>query len=269
MTLRLAWASDIHLDCCDNATAREFAEECADRSDALVITGDITNGRETTLFTTFAARYSKPVYFVLGNHDYWHRSFASVEAEYKEIVLCAHNATFLDWGGVFSIAPGVELCGVSGWYDAREGNQDSPFALQDWWLIDDLIPLRVPFELGDGLRKEFRKRADASARVAARKLNNSTAGHVFFATHVPPFAGAAWHLGRRSEDDALPYFSNKALGLALNRWAAANPSRGLTTLCGHSHSRGDYQAAANHIVRTAAADYGRPSIEHVFELGDT
>jgi Icc protein len=266
--MKLAWASDIHLDSCDNATARLFAEECADRSDALVITGDITNGRETSLFTTFADKYGKPVYFVLGNHDYWHRSFASIEAEYREIVLCAANAHFLDWSGVFQIAPGVELCGVSGWYDARFGDwETSSFALNDWWRIEDLNKLRGPFQTGEVLIKAFRVRAAAFARAATKKLRNTTANHVIFATHVPPFEGACWHMGRRSDPDALPYYTNKALGLTLNRWAAANAGRSLTTLCGHSHSRGDYQAAPNHIVRTAAAEYGQPSIEHVFDLG--
>jgi Icc protein len=265
--MKLAWASDIHLDSCDNATARLFAEECADRSDALVITGDITNGRQTSLFTTFAARYGKPIYFVLGNHDYWHRSFRSVTLEYGAVALAAHNAFFLDSRGPFEIAPGVELVGVSGWYDARFGDwETSSFALNDWWRIEDLDKLRVPFQVGEALIKAFRVRAAAFARAATKKLRNTTAKHVIFATHVPPFEGACWHMGRRSDRDALPYYTNKALGLALNRWALVNPDRNLTTLCGHSHSRGDYQAASNHIVRTAAAEYGQPSIEHVFDL---
>jgi predicted phosphohydrolase len=261
--VKLAWASDIHLDSCDPMTRRGFAEECADRSDALVVTGDITNGRETTLFTTFAARYGKPVYFVLGNHDYWHRSFASAEAEYRQIVLSAANAHFLDASEPIALASDVELCGVSGWYDARFGNHEtSQFALNDWWRIADLDLARR----GGSLIQTCRRRADAFARKATKKLKNSTAKHVIFATHVPPFEGACWHMGRRSDPDALPYYTNKALGLALNRWAAANPDRALTTLCGHSHSRGDYRALPNHIVRTAAAEYGQPSIEHVFEL---
>ena len=271
--MRLAWASDIHLDSCDGATRREFAEECADRSDALVITGDITNGRETSLFTTFAARYGKPVYFVLGNHDYWHRTFESVDLEYRDIGLSAANAHFLDAKDCFDIVPGVQLCGVSGWYDARFGNLKSGFALNDWWHIQDLNdvrrfanPLRAT-GCGAELRKAFRVRAGQAARAATKKLNATTARHVFFATHFPPFAEATWHLGRRSEPDALPYYSSRVMGQALNSWAAdADADRALTTLCGHSHSRGNYQALPNHTVRTAAAEYGRPGIEHVFEL---
>jgi predicted phosphohydrolase len=264
--MKLAWASDIHLDCCEVATQVEFAEECADRSDALVITGDITNGRKIALFTTFAAKYGKPVYFVLGNHDYWHGSFASVTAKYRKISLAASNAHFLDSSAPIDLTPGVQLCGVSGWYDAELGNKNSSFALNDWWRIEELNRLRVPFELGDKLRQAFRERARRSAVAASDKLCATTARHVFFATHVPPFAEAAWHLGRRSDDDALPYYTNQALGRTLNAWALKSRDRTLTTLCGHSHSRGDYAALPNHTVRTAAAEYGRPGIEHVFEF---
>jgi 3',5'-cyclic-AMP phosphodiesterase len=204
---------------------------------------------------------------VLGNHDCWHRSFRSVTSEYRQISLCAANAHFLDARDQpVDLVSGIQLCGVSGWYDARCGNLQSRFALNDWWLIEDLNALRVPFELDDKLRKKFRALAAKSAIAARLKLNRTTANHVIFATHVPPFADAAWHLGRRSDDDVLPYYTNIVLGRALNRWAAANPDRKLTTLCGHSHSRGDYAALPNHTVRTAAADYGHPQIEYVFEL---
>lgn len=267
--MRLAWTSDIHLDCCDNATQREFAEECADRSDALLITGDITTGRETSLFTTFAARYGKPIYFVLGNHDYWHSSFAIVRAHYQQVVLVAHNLHFLDACGPIDLVPGVQLCGVSGWYDALLGDRNSSFALRDWWAIKDLDKLRVPYELGDGLRAEFQRQAYESAREATQKLGGAKAKHVFFATHVPPFAEAAWHLGKRSDDEALPYFTNKTLGLVLNAWAALHPAQSLTTLCGHSHSSGVYEAAHNHTVHTAAAEYGRPAIAYVYDLGSS
>jgi hypothetical protein len=83
---------------------------------------------------------------------------------------------------------------------------------------------------------------------------------------VPPFVESAWHNGQPSEPPYLPWYTNKAMGVALNRFSDQRKSTKLLTLCGHVHSASRFQARPNHEVLTAAAEYEAPEIARVFDL---
>lgn len=260
---RLAWASDIHLDCCKPVVREDFAVFAAEQSDALLITGDITNGSKLYLLADLALTYAKPVYFVLGNHDYWGGSFAGIRDEVRQLCSNDSNLYFLDECPPIDIADGVQLCGVGGWYDCQLGDVNSRMVLNDWYQISDL---RMPYHRGHLVWK-LRDLGEAAALEARAKLDATTAPTVLFATHIPPYREAAWHQGQPSDDEALPYYTCKAMGNMLSAWAAARGlAVNLITLCGHSHGHGVFQEQPNHQVRTAFADYGKPQIERIFEL---
>lgn len=88
--------------------------------------------------------------------------------------------------------------------------------------------------------------------MAAAKDNNQ----VVVVTHVPPFGGAAWHEGRPSDDDWVPWFSCKAIGDALLNCAVKNPAVDFLVICGHTHGSGEYSPCSNLKVKTGAAEYG-------------
>lgn len=261
--MKLAWLTDIHLDHCDEFQRLTLAEECAAKSDALVITGDITSGTELQLLAELATDYGKPIYFVLGNHDYWGRSFSDVQREIRSWCHRKVNLSWLDDSAPIRLSPSTQLCGIGGWYDAQFGDTSkSDFIMNDWVKIADLRPHYYEGTLVE----KCRELGLASAMSATGLLLSTDANRIFFATHVPPFKEAATHEGKPSGESYMPWYTNKAMGFALNRFADSRPRVELTTLCGHVHSASQVQVAANHIVLTGASEYGRPEICGVFDV---
>ena len=111
--------------------------------------------------------------------------------------------------------------------------------------------------------------ADESALLVSDKLKKAFAipgvENIIVATHIPPFAGAAWHEGYPSSDEYLPFFSNRSVGDAI-----VETSRGcgktITVLCGHTHSPGVINPSVEVECRTGAARYGSPSICEIIEI---
>ena len=78
--MRIAWTTDLHLNFVDAARIDRLIEELRDsQSDAVLIGGDTG---EAVSFARHLKRIADalevPVYFVLGNHDYYHSSIANV-----------------------------------------------------------------------------------------------------------------------------------------------------------------------------------------------
>ena len=48
---------------------------------------------------------------------------------------------------------------------------------------------------------------------------------------------------------------------------ADHSDRSLTVLCGHTHGAGETQVLANLLAITGGAEYGRPRVQRVFEVG--
>ncbi len=261
--MKLAWLTDTHLDHASERQRLALAERCNAESDAVVITGDVTSGNELQLLAEFATDYAKPVYFVLGNHDYWGGSFDSVAAEVRNWCNRKDNLIWLDDSGPIRLSPTTQLCGVSGWYDARFGNPaKSDFIMNDWVKIADLRP---HYYTGT-LVEKCQDLGHDSAMKATALLLSTDAERIIFATHVPPFVESAWHNGQPSSLPYLPWYTNKAMGVALNGFADQRKSTKLTTLCGHVHSASRFEARANHTVLTGASEYGDPGIEKVFDV---
>lgn len=75
--MRLAWATDPHLNFVSHAKRRKFLDSIRAQADAWVVSDDIEEspGLIETLHEMDAG-LGRPVYFVLSNHDYYHGSVA-------------------------------------------------------------------------------------------------------------------------------------------------------------------------------------------------
>ncbi len=255
--MRLAWATDVHLNFLGVSDRARFAAEVAATDTAgVLITGDIAEADsfEPLLDELAAAVAPRPLWFVLGNHDFYRGSIAEVRAAAAAMT----SAGWLPTAGVVPLGDGVALVGHDGWGDARLGNTAySRVELSDFHLIRDLAgsSRRARHTV---MRRQGEVAAAALRVLVMRALD--LAQHVIVATHVPPFRESCWHEGKISDDEWLPYFTCAAVGDVLRELMTAHPDARMTVYCGHTHSGGEAQILPNLRVVTGAAKYGAPTV---------
>jgi hypothetical protein len=207
----------------------------------------------------------RPVYFVLGNHDFYRGSIAGVRRHMRE--LAVPNLHWMPDAGVAPLTGETCLVGHDGWGNGRLGDyHGSHVRPNDWRLIGEVggrdedpdARLAKLHAIGDEAGAHFRA-----------VLPEALAGfrHVVALTHVPPFREACWHEGRVSDDKWLPHFTCKAAGDVPLEAMIAAPDRKMTVLCGHTHSSGETQILPNLRVLTGGAVYGSPAVQRVIEVG--
>ena len=279
--MRLAWATDIHLDFLADEQVRAFAGALvADRPDAVILSGDLSHAEQLEHHLRLLLQgTSCPIYFVLGNHDYYGSSIAAVRQAVGE--LCGRRARlrWLPACGVVTLSEKTALVGCDGWADARLGAPATTRVfLNDFIHIEELVATLDPAARADpsrlreldrgALHRELHALGDAEAARCRELVSAALATHeqVLVVTHVPPFAEACWHEGRHSDAEWLPYFTCAAVGEVLRELALAHPQRALTVLCGHTHGAGEAQIEANLRVLTGGAEYRRPRLQRVLTV---
>lgn len=263
---RLAWLTDIHLNFLKPYQVDRFFDDVRTlEADALVITGDIGEGRSIAPYLKLLEiNLQMPVYFVLGNHDYYYGSFKEIAGLVRETCRALPRLIWLDDAGVIELAPDTALIGYGGWADGRLGDYArSEVELLDYYLIYDFAGmgkterLRTLNALGDAAAAYFRQTLTQALKHYRR---------VYAATHVPPFQEACWHEGQISNADFLPHFGSRAAGDALREVMAAHPDHELIVLCGHTHGAGQAHILPNLRVLTGGAVYGSPQVQLIFEI---
>jgi len=263
---RVAWLTDIHLNFLAPERVERFLNEIAAlKPDAVLIGGDVAESPDLEMqLQRIAARLAVPVYFVLGNHDYYFGSIRRVREQIESLCRLTPNLVWLPMTGVVELTSTVALVGHDGWADARLGDYErSLVMMNDYRLIEELAGAnkldRWPLlkALGDEAADYFR-------RVLPLAL--AKRDHVIALTHVPPFREACWYQGEISSDEWLPHFTCQAVGEALLEVMRDHPRKRLTVLCGHTHSLGETSPLENVIVLTGGAEYGAPHVQRVFEF---
>lgn len=264
--MRLGWLSDIHLDFPKPAQVEQFLDVlAATEVDAWLIGGDTAEGPSVIVeLRRIAARVAVPVYFILGNHDFYLGSFAAVTGRVPERLAGHPRLTWLTAAEPILLSESVALVGDDGWADARLGDPaGTKIEINDFYRIRELKGLTHPERvlalnrLGD----------EAAARLGPKLEGASVARRrVVVLTHVPPFAEAASHQGRRSGAAWLPWYTSKAMGDVLLACAERHPECHYLVLCGHTHAIGSYTPRANLTVLTAGAEYGQPAPQEIIEI---
>lgn len=261
--MKLSWLTDIHLNFLNDDEINSFLDKVDVSSpETILVGGDIGDSNSIAhSLKLLNERFKVPVYFVLGNHDYYHSSVANVEQIVKEICSESTNLTWLDHADPILLDNGMTLIGHGSWADGRCGDFNrSDVMLNDYMLIKELSNSRkverllIMQQLADKAATHFDS-------ILPRALSESE--HVICLTHVPPFREACWHEGRISDDMWLPHFSCKIVGEILAKHMSQFPEKRMTVLCGHTHSRGIAEIAENLRVITGCAVYGHPEIQHI------
>lgn len=271
--MRIAWLTDIHLNFLREEQLRHFLATLADQSpDAAVISGDIAESPDVVWhLKRMAETLRRPIYFVLGNHDFYRGSIARTRKSVTEAAAESEFLVYLTANGVVELTPTTALVGHDGWGDTRLGDYErSNVMLNDFLLIEELkkwdwTPDRMD---RDALRLELEQRGDEAGRHFARVLPEALKSHprVIALTHVPPFREAAWYAGQYSDNAWLPFFACKAAGDAMQAALAGRPDREVLVLCGHTHGSGQSQIAPNLRVLTGGAQYGEPAVQQMLEI---
>ena len=258
---KLAWLTDPHFDMLSDHEFTALLDTWSKiEVDGLVITGDIADG--DTLFavlTALDATLPFPIWFVLGNHDYYGTSIDEQRLAVRQWCLQAKRTTWLADVRHIHLSNETALLGHGGWADGGYGDfHASNIVLNDYRLISELT--------GHPKRELARRLAhlgrDAAA-VIERQLVDAfrTHKHVILATHVPPFVEACWYQGQATVNEWTPHFSCKAVGDCLRDVAATYPEQTIRVYCGHTHSGGVAQIAPNLHVTTGGATYGQPGLQ--------
>ncbi|HOP05891.1 MAG TPA: metallophosphoesterase [candidate division Zixibacteria bacterium] len=258
--MRLCWLTDIHFDHLDNESIHDFLSMVAGyRPQAVLISGDIgTAERDNEYFAQIDKTFNVPIYFVLGNHDFFHGAFATVKMQTIEIVARSRNLHWLDRSEVIMLDETTSLIGHSSWADGRFGDYEhSEVQLADHVLIGDLN-----VDLSERLRNMqafTQEAADHFNRILPEALNQSQ--HVIVVTHVPPFEEASLFRGKPTDRMWLPFYACKRVGEVLVDHMDRYPDKRMTVLCGHTHGQCRYEPVPNLEVRVGGATYGRPEIQ--------
>ncbi len=264
--MRLGWLTDIHLNFVALANRSAFYSKLrAENLDAVLLGGDIGEADSVTeLLAEMASALSIPIYFVLGNHDFYGSSIGSVREAVARESSASRWLHWLPMSGVIPLTADTALVGHDSWADGRLGNFfRSEVMLNDYLLIG---------ELRGGNKQELYGKLNALGDEAAEFLDKNVREalaqrrHVIVLTHVPPFRASCWHEGRISKDDFLPHFTCAAVGDRLAAIMGAYPDRTMTVLCGHTHSSGFARILENLAVTTGGSQYGDPKLQQVLEM---
>ncbi len=265
--MNIAWLTDLHLNFVGRAEVERLCNAIwMAESDAVLVTGDIASSANLCRYLVYLAdNLQMPVYFVLGNHDYYGSSIKQVNSEVAATVKANDHLAWLSQAGVIELTPDTCLIGHEGLADGRLGNPlGSSVDLNDYHRIKELVQttkedrLTVQHQLGD----EAAAYLDKQLNEAVKRYRN-----IIVALHVPPFAEACWHEGNNTDANYLPHFGCKATGDALRAVMVTHPDISMTVYCGHGHSEGYADILPNLKVITGGAKYYNPCIADIIRIG--
>ena len=263
--LRAGWL-DIHLNFVSSGKRSRFYAQLRDEHlDVILLGGDIGEADSVIQFLTEIERsLGIPIYFVLGNHDFYHGSIAGVRETIARRVAGSRWLRWLPASGVVSLTDNTALVGHDSWADGRFGYFfRSDVMLNDYALIAELRGLTW----AERFAKLNALGDEAAEFLGDRVLEAlSQRRHIVVLTHVPPFRESCWHEGHISNDDYLPHFACRAVGERFADIMRVHPDSMMKVLCGHTHSSGVARILSNLEVFTGDAKYGEPRLQQVFEL---
>lgn len=259
---KVLWSTDLHFDAADRDRYKLYCDLVVSHEvDAVLIGGDISNGGGSSLayLKSLSKEISKPIYFVLGNHDYYYGSIEDIRLTAHELCKEVKSLTYLTGSGLHELTETTCLIGHDGWADGRAGDyQNSDVLLNDYFLIQELNQLN-PKERLEKLN-EFGNQAAAYLKsqleLGAKRYKN-----MILLTHVPPFEEACLYEGQPASDDWLPHFVSLSTGNALKEVMKKFPDQQLLVLCGHSHWGQDIHILPNLQVVTGHSELGLPNVQ--------
>jgi len=248
MDMRLGWVTDLHLNDQSNSLRKKFIENLLKlQLEALLITGDLFEGEGYLAdLKELAETLSLPLYFVLGNHDYYQ---TSIRKRREEVQKLNHPLLhFLTDESPCLLTKSVALTGHDGWADATVGNfLGSTIRLRDYKEIEELQNLS-PNDLKEQLHL-LGKEAAASLKAKIEEAFEQ-ADTLILAMHSPPFVEACRYGEKVADEEWAPHFVSGQVGEMLIALFRKYPQKRATLFAGHCHNKAHYQPLDNLTVYT-------------------
>lgn len=267
MKSKYLWFTDTHLNNVLPWTKALFIRNIIkEKPKGIFLTGDISNGLTTAFNLKLLAKFIDcPIYFVLGNHDYYFSSIYDTHAKIKKICEKYKNLIWLTESDVISLTDEVALIGTEGWYDASIGKPQYLRYTLDRLLISDFrkIPL-----LSEKIQM-FKDLASNSCTILSNKLHKALEqGYksIYILTHFPPWKEATRDEGTIMEPFWLPYNVNLRLGKTIEDIMVDHKKRNVTVLSGHTHTDSWIHVSRNIECKVNKAKYygNTRNEEHIF-----
>jgi len=264
--MQLAWLTDIHLNFIGEAEFGPFCRKVvAESPDAVLIGGDIGEAHNVLNYLRrLDSSLGLPIFFVLGNHDFYEGSVREVRARVDNLCRGSTGLRWLNRSGVIPLSRTTCLVGHDSWADGRYGDfENSTLFVNDFHRIRDLILPDAASRL-----QAIRRLAEGAAAHFREVLPEALSGFrkVLVLTHAPPFREVCRYRGHSSEDQSLPHYSCKIVGDILREAMRSYPDREMTVLCGHTHSRASARILPNLLALAGSATYGKPEVQRIIEV---
>ncbi|BBM81823.1 metallophosphoesterase family protein [Candidatus Uabimicrobium amorphum] len=263
--IQALWLTDIHLEFLEDDAFHNFLEilqQC--EYDMLWITGDIAHGANVSQYLIkLAMTLQKPIYFVLGNHDFYGRKTNDV---YEEMYIVSQNPylTYLSASPVIEINANHALIGHDSWGDGRWGNYyASNITLNDFLVIRDFAGLDQEKILS---RMQYLAHRSVVHIKKALKKALKKYHHIWMLSHVTPFKETCLYGNEIADDNWLPFFCCKEMGDMLIEVMSQHPQQYLTVLSGHTHNEAHVQISSNIHSIVGGAEYCEPCVQHIFTI---
>jgi predicted MPP superfamily phosphohydrolase len=268
--MKLAWLTDVHLNFLDANERKHFYQKIINtQCDDVLISGDIAEAPSIkNILQELATWIKKPIYYILGNHDYYRGQIDEVRNEMTALTESNEYLFWLPISNPLQLGNHTLLVGHDGWADGRLGDyHNSRVTLNDSRMITDLFQEKM---LGRSqLLAKMQQLADYDASQLQEQLIRAAMQHlqrIIVLTHIPPFKEACLHEGKISNDDWLPYFASKASGDVLINTCITHPDIDFLVLCGHTHGKATYHPFSNLIVEAGHAEYNKPEIQRILSF---
>jgi len=271
---RIAWCTDIHLDFLNDNPEKliKFCESLAKQPcEGILITGDISNKNNLVYQLSVMERIvQRPLYFVLGNHDFYGGSIEGVREEMNNVCGMSQYMKYLSGVPYVVLSPTTALVGHDGWYDAGYGDVgQTSFIMNDWLKIADFARERL---VSPYMIPNYGRIVEIARNLARVGVNHVMKGikaaakyhkHIIIATHFPPFDECNVHEGKSASPGHKPWYSSKMMGDMLRQAAAAYPSVKFEVFCGHTHGKTDAIITQNMNCHVGGSEYNNPKLQNI------
>ncbi|MDQ8183965.1 metallophosphoesterase [Pelagicoccus sp. SDUM812002] len=136
---RIAWLTDLHLELVSSYS--QIQKLCKrikiEKPDVILIGGDTgTADSFADYLEDLEHLINKPIYFVLGNHDFYGSSIESVKTEAQRLSGGSKHLRYLTRCGVVGLTSSTALVGHDGWADGRLGSAEKKYGRAERLPLD-------------------------------------------------------------------------------------------------------------------------------------